>query len=451
LKVSTEKVEGCQVALTVEIEPEEMEKALDGAYRRLVHKVAIPGFRKGKAPRALLERHMGRESFEAEALERLIPELYDQAIEQEDIAAIAQPSVEMMETDPPIFKATVPVQPVVELGDYHSIRITPETIDITPENVEEGIENLRKLHATLEPVEREAQADDVVVINIKASVDGDTVLDREGDLYRLNLDSDVPVPGFAAEILGMKSGESKEFTLPFPAEHPNEVLAGKDCFFQVDLSEVKLEVLPEVDEDFVKGLGQGLETVEQLREKLSENMSLAAEKNARQKLESEVLDELARISKVEFPDVLTEYEIDRMARDQMMRMGGMQLQDFLRYRGITEEDYSRELRPAAQKRVLTSLVLNKVHDAEEITVSEEEVEAEISRIIEEAGEQGEQMREMFSTGEAHESIRGRLLTEKTLNHLIEIATSGEPDQTADESVPDPGAEEEEQTTEEEQS
>jgi len=445
LKVSSERIEGCQVALTVEAEPEEMEKALDGAYRRLVNKVAVPGFRKGKAPRALLERHVGKDYLESEALDQLVPELYQQAIEQEDIDIIGHPDMEMVQTDPPIFKATIPVQPVVELGDYHSIRVTPETIKITEENIDEGIENLRKMQTTLEPVEREVQFDDVANIDITATVDDKTVLDREGDSIKLTEDSDVPTPGFAKQIIGMKAGDEKEFTLPFPEDHANEELAGKDCRFKVSISDIKIEVLPELGDEFAKSLGQEIETMDQLREKLAENMRAAAERDVRNKVETEVLEAIANQSKVEFPAILTEHEIDRMANEQMMRFGGMQVEDFLRYRGITEEDFRNELRPTAENRVRNSLVLNKVHEIESIEITDDEISAEIDRVIEEAGEQGEQVRAMFNAPEARDSIRGRLLTEKTLNNLIEMATSGEAEPT-----PAEASEEEPQTDEPDQ-
>jgi len=426
LKVSSERLEGCLVALTVEIEPEEMEKAQEGAYRRLVKKVAVPGFRKGKAPRALLELHIGKGSFDAEALDRLVPELYDQAIEQEKVIAIGQPDLEMTQADPPIFKATVPVRPEVELGDYHSIKVTKDKVEITDEDVEQGIDNLRQMQATHEPVERDAGLNDIVIIDVEGIVEEKTVLDSKESQYRITENSVMPVAGFADQIQGMKAGDQKEFTLPFPEDHASEELAGKDCLFKVSMSDVKEEKLPEVDDEFAKSMGQGIETVEQLKEKLRENITTAAERDSQSKLENEVIDGIAAISKVEFPAIFTEQEIDRLGNEQMMRLGGMQVQDFLKYRGITEEDFRNELRPAAEKRVMSSLILNKVHDTENVEVDEAEIDSEIDKIVEEAGEeQAEAIKKMFETAEARESIRGRLLTEKTINLLIDIATTDE--------------------------
>ncbi len=444
MKVSSEKIEGCQVALTVEAESEEMEKALDEAYRDLVRKVAVPGFRKGKAPRPLLERHVGKDYLESEALDKLIPQLYRDAIEQEEINGIGEPDMEMVQKDPPIFKATIPLPPVIELGDYHTIRITPEPIEITEENVDEGVENLRKMHAIQEPVEREAQYNDVVTVDINAVVEDKTVLEREGDSFRLVEGSDVPTLGFVDQIVGMSAGDEKEFTLPFPDDHPNEELVGKDCDFKVSVSAVKEETLPEPDDEFAKTLGQEIETIEQLRVKLDENMKASAERDNRLKLENDAIDAVVEISTIEFPAILIEHQVDQMIDEQMMRMGGIKLEDFLRYRGATEEDLRIDMRPAAQKRVIGSLVLNKIHEAEDITIDDVSVDTEIDRIVEEAGDQGEMARQMFGTTEAKDSIRGRLLTEKTINTLIGIATSSEAaptEETTEES--------EDETTEEE--
>ena len=444
MKASSERIEGCQVALTIEAEPEEMEKALDKAYRQLVNKITIPGFRKGKAPRTLFEHHVGKESLQSEALDQLIPELYQQALEQEAIVGIGQPDMEMIQNDPPIFKATIPLPPVIELGDYHSIRITPETIEITKESIDEGIENLRKMHTTLEPVEREVQLNDVVTIDIKATIGDKVVLDREGESFKVSQEFE-PAPGFAEQITGMKSGDEKEFALIFPDDHPNEELAGKECQYKVSLSAIKVEILPELDDEFAKSLGREVETVEQLREKMEENLRTSAERESRNKLETDVVEAVTNQSKVEFPSLFTEQEIDQLANEQMMRFGGMRIEDFLRYRGITEEEFRGELRPIAEKRVLGSLALNKVREAENIEISNEEIASEIDRIIQDAGEQSEQVRAMFESQEARNSIGGRLLTEKTLNHLIEIATSGEAEPT-----PAEASEEEPQTDEPDQ-
>jgi len=337
--------------------------------------------------------------------------------------------------------------PEIELGDYHSIRITPETMNITDENIEEAIENLRSMHATLEPVEREVEFADVVTIDIKATVEDETVLDREGESFKVSRDLE-PAPGFAEQLAGMNAGDEKEFTLTFPDDHPNEELAGKECHYEVSISAVKVEILPEMDDEFAKSLGKEVETVEQLREKLTENMQASAERESRNKLESDVMEAVIDQSKIEFPPLFTEQEIERLASEQMMRMGGIQLDDFLKYRGITREEFSDELRPTAEKRVRGSLVLGKVKEAESIEVADEEIDAEIEQTLQDMGEQGEQLREMFNTPQGRESVRDRLLTRKTLDSLIESTTVGDAEPTDE--TPDQSPEAQEETAAEEE-
>jgi len=412
LKVSSEKIEGCRVALNIEVEPEEMEKALEGAYRRLVSKTIVPGFRKGKAPRPMLERHIGREALVKDALDRLVPELYEQAIKEQEIGAIGQPEMEMTQAEPPIFKATVPVRPVVELGDYRAIKVTPEAVEITDDEVNEVLENLRHTQALWEPVEREAHLGDLVAIDVEGMVEGKTVLDNKGSQYQLSPNSAMPVPGFAEQIVGMRMGEEKAFILPFPEDFSTAELVGKECHFRASISEVKEEHLPELDDEFVKGLGQDLETLEQLRERIANNLKAVAEQEAKSKLESQVMEAVVGLANLEFPAILTEQEIDRMAREQTIRFGG-----------ITEEEFRHQARPVAERRIANSLVIGKVCEEEKIEVNGAETDAEVERRVQSAGEQGEQTRQTFSSPEARESLQNELLTRKTIDRLIELATT----------------------------
>jgi len=424
LKVTSQRIEGCQAELSIEVEPEEMDQALDKAYRRLVKKVMVPGFRKGKAPRPMLERHIGRESLVSEAFDQMVPELYEQALKEQEIDAIGQPDMEIEQLEPPIFKAKVPLRPVVELGDYHSITATPDEVEVTDEKVDEALQSLRQMHASWEPVDRPAGPNDMVTLSVKGTVDGEVVLDNQDTTYRITLGSAMPAPGFAEALVDMKAGDQKEFTSAFVEDHPTKEVAGKDCRFEVSISEIKQENLPELDDEFVKSLNEeGIETVDQLRERMFTNLQTVAEREAKSKLEGEAIEAAVGVSKVEFPAVLVEQEVDRMANEQLMRMGGMNLQTYLGYRGCTEEDFRDELRPVAEKKIATSLVLNKVFEAENIEVSDADIDAEVERMLQNAGERGEQMKEFFKSPQARESVKGELLTRKTIDRLVEIATS----------------------------
>jgi trigger factor len=421
LKISSDRIEGCQVVLNVEAEAEEMERALEGTYRRLVKQAIVPGFRKGKAPRPMLERHFGRTALLNDASERLVPELYEQAIKGQGIEAFGSPQVEITHLDPLTFKATVPVRPVVELGDYRSVKVTPKTVEITGDQIDEAMINLRRRQALWEPVEREARMGDVVGIYIESWVEGNTLLDKRSEWYLL-ADSTLPVPGFAAQIEGMKAGDEKEFTLPFPEDHSNFELAGKNCLFKVSISEVKEEHLPELNDEFAKSLGEEVETMDQLREKVAGNLKAVADGDARNKLERQVVEAVVGQANLEFPAIVVGLEIDRMVQQQMIALGGVHIDDYLKLRNLTSEQYRDQLQPVAEKRVANSLVLKKVAQEEKMEVGESEIDAEIRRRVENAGDEGERVQEMLSSPKARDSLREELLQRKAIDFLVGIAT-----------------------------
>ncbi len=228
MKVTREKIEDCQAFLTIEMEPAEVEESLEKSYSRLVKKTNVPGFRKGKAPRAMLERHIGKESLFEEALNHLLPEAYEMAIKEVDIEAFARTSIEVAQNDHLVFKATVPLPPTIKLGDYHQVKVTPEPVEVTEDNISAVVEQLRHQHATWEPVERPLGLNDLVVLDIESDIEDKPFINRKGIQYQVLCDQSFPAPGFAEQLVGMKGGEEKEFKLQFPADYPREELAGKE-------------------------------------------------------------------------------------------------------------------------------------------------------------------------------------------------------------------------------
>ncbi|MFH0913679.1 MAG: trigger factor, partial [Chloroflexota bacterium] len=220
MKVTKEKVENSQAYLSIEMEPAEVESSLQKAYLRLVKKANIPGFRKGKAPRPVLERYVGRESLLEEALNQLVPEAYEKAVKEQELEPIAQPRFEVTQTEPVVFKAVVPLRPTVKLGDYRAIRLTPPAVEFKEESVEAVMERLRHEQATWEPAECPAELGDLVVLDLEGRVDSETLMNRPGLQLVLRADSTYPAPGFATQVAGLKTGEEKEFQLTLPSEYP---------------------------------------------------------------------------------------------------------------------------------------------------------------------------------------------------------------------------------------
>jgi trigger factor len=241
VKVSTENLGNCQTALTIKAEDTELDKSLDEAYHHLVNEVSIPGFRKGKAPRAVLVQHIGKQSLLEEALEHLIPQLYKQAIESQAIEPIARPEIEVTQTEPLVFKATVSLKPEVMLGDYHSIRLEPApAIKIAKKEVTAAMEEVRERQGAWVPVGRLVELGDLVTMDIEANVDGKPWLNHKGILYEVNKDSSSPVPGFATHLEGIEKNQEKTFSLTIPDDYPIKEMSGKEGTFKVTITEIKI-------------------------------------------------------------------------------------------------------------------------------------------------------------------------------------------------------------------
>jgi trigger factor len=277
VKVSTGKTENRQIVLEVEADAAEVESSLEGAYHRLVKRAHVPGFRKGKAPRQMVERYLGRERLLQEALEQLVPQLLNQAISEQGIEPIAQPEVEITRVDPVAFKATVPLKPTMELGQYLEIRIDKESVEVTEEDVNRVIEQLRKQHGTWEPAERPVCFGDLVTINVVGSLDGEKLIDRNDLQVQVLQGMPVPVPGFSEKLEGIERGQSKEFTISIPDDYAAKELAGKDCLFKVDVTEIKGQKLPELDDELAKSLGQGFQTFDELKADVATHLRVEEE------------------------------------------------------------------------------------------------------------------------------------------------------------------------------
>lgn len=439
MKVSTENTENRQVVLEIGAEPEEVERSLDGAYKRLVQRAQVPGFRKGKAPRDMLERYVGRGALLEEALERLVPQLLNQAINEQGLDPIAQPEVEITQIEPLTFKATIPLSPTVELGDYKKISIDQEPASVTDEDVDRVIQQLRAQHGTWIPVERPVQFGDLLTISVTGSADGKEILNRNDLQFQVFQGVPIPVPGFSEELEGMVKGQDKEFTIALPDDQAAGELAGKDCTFKVNASEVKEQHLPELDDEFAKSLGQGFETADALREDATSHLQAMAEQSARRSYENKAIDALIEASTVEFPAIIAEKELDRLiaAQESELQASKISLEDYLRSQNKSREELREDLRPIATKNISGSLALGKLAEEEKFEVAAEEIDEEIEIMVQNAGEQGENMRKLFQSPGTRKSLENVIITRKTVQRLVQIA-SGEAEAEAAETEPQAG-------------
>jgi trigger factor len=419
VKVSTENLGNCQISLNIEAEAGELDKSLDEAYHHLVSEVSIPGFRKGKAPRAILVQHIGKKNLLDEALEHLIPQLYKQAIESQELEPIAGPQIEVTQTEPVVFKAIVSLKPEVKLGDYHNIRLEPSPeIKITEKEVSAAMEEFRERQGAWVPVDRPVELGDLVTMDIQANVDGKPWLNHKDILYEMDKDSRSPVPGFASHLQGTEKNKEGTFSLTIPDDYPIKEMRGKEGTFKVTVTEIKEKQLPELNDELAKGAGYG--NLEDMRGKVAADLRTKAEARNRLELKQKALDNLVEISKVNYPPILEDEEITGLLRNEAQRLGFIEITDYLKRANKTEEEIKQELRPIAQKRLLQSLVLGKLAEEEKIEISSSEVDNKVAEMTSDA-EDKEKARQFFSLPQIRQSIEQSLHTQKTMDQLLQIA------------------------------
>ncbi|MFH1383130.1 MAG: trigger factor [Chloroflexota bacterium] len=423
MKVAHDKTENSEAYLTIEVEPTEVEESMEKTYRRLVQRRTIPGFRKGKAPRAVFERYVGRKNLLEDAITDLVPEVYEKALKEQGIEPIARPQLELAQTEPMILKAIVPLKPTVQLGDYKHIQVEPvPPTEVTEDTIDAVIEELRHQHATWEPVERPVDAGDLIAFDIWSNVEDKPFLNQKGAQYQVQRDSSFPAPGFAEQIIGLKKDEEKEFKLSLPTDYSRSEVAGKEASFKVRINEIKQEVLPPLNDEFATTVNPDFKTVAELRKAVADDMKARAEERARSEFEDKAIKAAVALTKVEFPPVLVDDEIHHLLEQRFQR-GNDELETYLRTINKTEEQLHDELRPLATDRVTNALVLGKVTEEEKIEVSDTEIDGEIEKATSRATEKKEELGKVLNTPQARQSIRQSLLVRKTIEKLVEIAQS----------------------------
>lgn len=421
MKVTLERLPESRVQLQIEIDDERLEKSLDSAYKRLAQRNRFPGFRPGKAPRPIVERAVGREGLIREALDKLVPAAYNEAIETENVDAIGQPELEIEQLEPVKFTATVPIRPTVALNDYRSIRVDQEPVEVTEEMVEEQVLLLRRRHATQVPVDRAIQWDDVIIADVRATEDGNQFLEDENAEFPLREGKVLFVPGLAEEFLGMKKGDEKTFDIAIPEDFHIDQLKGKTATFTLTIHEAKEEQLPEADDEFANSVNADeFPDFATLRARIESDMKASLENDAESKFRNSVVDKLVEGATLEYPRVLVEHEIDHLVREAMGN-NQQQYQMYLQQLGRSEADFRETWREAADMRLRRSLVLSELAEAEGLDVSAEEIEEELDNLVAPMGDDAARFRQMFATEEGVSTIRRNLLSRKTLDRLAAIA------------------------------
>lgn len=423
MKVTNDKTENCQAFLTIEMEPAEVAESLEDSFKRLGKKARVPGFRKGKAPRDVLERYIGKDRLMEDALNEMLPRVYEQAIKEQEIDAIAQPEVEIAQIEPVIIKAVVPLRPSVKIGDYQGIRITRNEEKITEKNIDDVIHNLQHQYATWEPVERPVELNDLVVFDVESTVADKPFLSQQGAQYQVLSEQTFPAPGFAEQLVGMKKDDEKEIRLKLPDDYQQAELAGKEATFKVKTLEIKQEILPELNDDFARQVNPDFDNMAALRESVTLDMKARADERARIDFEERVIDAVIDLSEVEFPPIMVESEINRTL-NQSFQGKDQSMEDYLRNMKKTEEELRDEIRPSATKTVTRSLVLGRIAEDKNIEIGQDEIDIEIDNMTNEAApDKKDELNTVMNTPQVRESIERTLVTRKTVQLLTDIARS----------------------------
>ena len=382
--ISCEKLEKSMVELQFSIDAETFKDAVAKAFKRESKKYAVPGFRKGKAPRAMIEKMYGADLFQYDAVNDLFPAAYEEAVKEAGIEVVSAPQpevVSMNEADGAVLKVKVAVKPEVELGEYAGLEVTKKVKTVDEAQVEAEIKRMQDRNGRLLTREGEAQNGDTADIDFEGFVDGVAFEGGKAEHYSLVLGSGSFIPGFEDQIIGHKAGDEFDIQVKFPAEYQAEELAGKDATFKIKLHEVKYKELPEQDDDFAKDVSE-YDTLEQLKDSIRAGIAANNEKQADQQVENDLIEKVVNGMKADVPAAMIESRVDELVQDFEYRIQqqGLKLQDYLKYMGMNMDAFRTQFTEQAEKQVKTRLAMEAVVAKEKIEATEEEFEAEVKRI-----------------------------------------------------------------------
>jgi trigger factor len=422
MTVKWEKLEGNTGVLTVEVSAEKVNEGLTAAFNKVVKQVNVPGFRKGKMPRPMFEKRFGVESLYQDALDILLPEAYGNAIDEAGIEPIDRPDIDIEQMEKGkelIFKATVQVKPEVTLGEYKGLEVEEFDTTVTDEDVAKELETLQNRQAELVVKEEgTAELGDTVVLDFEGFVDGEAFEGGKAENHSLELGSGSFIPGFEEQLVGVATGESKDVEVSFPEEYHAAELAGKPAVFKVTVHEIKGKELPALDDEFAKDVDDEVETLDALKEKIRTRLEDSKKHEAEHHLRDSVVEKAAANAEVEIPDVMVESEVNRMLQEfeQRLQMQGMNLELYFQFSGQDENALRGQMKEEAVNRVRVALTLEAIVKAENIEVTDEDVNAELEKM---AGMYNMTVDNIKQALGGVDGIKGDLQKQKAVEFLIE--------------------------------
>ena len=426
MSLQVEKLENNMAKLTIEVPAEELEKAIEGAYRKNRGRISIPGFRKGKAPRKMIEQIYGREVFYEDAANALIPDAYEKAYDEcgEEIVSSPQIDVVQLEAGKPfIFTAEVALKPEVTLGQYKGVKVDKADLEVTEEEVTAEIDKERdKNSRTVDVTDRAVKDGDVATIDFEGFVDGVAFEGGKGSDYPLTIGSHAFIPGFEEELIGAQIGVETEVNVTFPEDYQAEELAGKPAVFKCTVKRLQEKQLPELDEDFVGEVSEESDTVEEYREEIRKKLEKRKTDEAKAVKEDAVVDAIIADAKMDIPEAMIETQQRQMVQDyaQRMQSQGISMEQYMQFTGMTGEMLLEQVKPQVMKKIQSRLVLEAVAAAEDIQVTEEEIEEELKTMGEAYQMEPEKVEELLGEN-GREQVKGDIRVRKAADFVVENA------------------------------
>lgn len=409
--------------LIIESSAEEFEAGLDKAFNKNKNRISVPGFRKGKAPRKMVEKLYGAEIFYEDAANAIIPEAYATAAEESELEIVSQPKISVTQIEagkPFIFEAVVAVKPEVELGQYKGVEVEKTETEATDSDVEEELKRVQDQNSRVVTVEDRAVKDgDITSIDFEGFVDGVAFEGGKGENYPLTIGSHSFIDNFEEQIIGMNIGDEKEINVTFPEEYHAEELKGKPAMFKVKVNEIKEKQLPELDDDFAQDVSD-FDTLAEYKDDLKKNISERKANEAKAKKEDEAIAKIIESSKMDIPEAMVDSQVTRMLEDfaQRLQQQGLSVEQYFQYTGMTAQQIQEQMRPEALKRIQSRLVLEAVVKAENITASDEEFQAELDKMAEQYKMEIEKIKEFMGEYE-EKQIKEDIAIQKAVELIVD--------------------------------
>ena len=429
MSLQVEKLEKNMAKLTIEVSAEDLDKAMEKAYQKQKSRISLPGFRKGKAPRKMIESMYGKGVFMEDAVNSLVPQEYTKALGECDLEIVSQPEINVTQMEPGkalIFTADVAVKPEVTLGDYKGVEVPKSEIAVTDEEVDAEVKKEQDKNARTVAVEDRAAANgDITTIDFEGFVDGVAFDGGKGTDYALTLGSGTFIPGFEDQLVGANTGDHVEVKVTFPEEYQAKELAGKEAVFQCDVKKIETKEVPELDDEFAKDVSE-FDTLAEYKEDVKKKLTEKKEKEARTAKENAAVDKAIENAQMDIPELMTKTECRQMMDDfsRRMQQQGLSMEQYFQFTGQSMDKMMEDMKPQALKRIQTRLVLEKVAEAENIQPSEEEITEEIQKMADAYKMEADKIREAI--GESGlEQMKKDMAVQKAVTVIAEAAVEVE--------------------------